>query len=68
MIKIYINEKIMIVTIYYKVQIYFLKTIQMIIKLDEVLNHILHMTSLSHFNSIWKVPFIWFHEKLMDEV
>ncbi len=58
MIKKYINEKIVIVTIYYKVQIYFLKTIQMIIKLDEVLNHILHMTSLSHFNFIWKVPFI----------
>jgi hypothetical protein len=34
MIKKYINDKIVIVMIYYKVQIYFLKTIQMIIKLD----------------------------------
>jgi hypothetical protein len=31
---------------------YISKTIQTITKLDEVLNHIFHMNSLSHFNII----------------
>ncbi len=51
MIEKYINEKIIIVPIYCKVQI-FPKTIQMINKFDEVFNHILHMSLLSHFNFI----------------
>ncbi len=40
-----------------------LKLILKLIKLDEVLNHILHMNSLSHVNSIWRIPFMWFHKK-----
>ncbi len=51
MIEKYNNEKFINVPIYCKVQIYF-KNHQMINKFDEVLNHILHMSSLSHFNSI----------------
>jgi hypothetical protein len=47
---------------------YISKIIQMITKLDEIFNHILHMSSFSHFNSIWRVPFMWFHKKHLDEV
>jgi hypothetical protein len=36
------------------------KTIQMIIKPHEILNHILNMKWI---NSIWKVPLMWFHKK-----
>ncbi len=46
---------------------YTFKTIQMITKLDEVFNHLLHMNSLPHSNSIWRVPLMWFHKKCMDE-
>jgi len=47
---------------------YISKTIQMITKFDEILNHLLHMSSLSHFNSIWSViPLLWFVKKHLDE-
>ncbi len=40
----------------------------MITKLARIFNHILHMSSLSHFNSIWKVPLMWFQKKQLDAV
>jgi hypothetical protein len=49
MIKKYICEKIELVTIYCKVQIYFLNDSK-IAKLDEIFNFILNMSSLYHFN------------------
>jgi hypothetical protein len=51
MTKKYISEKF-VITIYIAKCKYTSKTIQTINKLDEVLNHILHMSSLSHFNYI----------------
>jgi len=47
---------------------YILKIIQIITTLDEVLNHVLNMSWLKHFNSIWKGPFMWFHKKHLDKV
>jgi hypothetical protein len=41
--------------------------IQIIAKLDEILNHILNMNWLYHFNYNWKVWFIWFHIKYLDK-
>ncbi len=41
MIKIYTCQKVVFITMYCK---YFTKIIQMITKLDEVLNHILNMS------------------------
>jgi hypothetical protein len=42
--------------------------IQIIAKLDEIFSQILNMSWLYHFNSIWKVPFLWFHKKDSDEI
>jgi hypothetical protein len=43
---------------------YTLKMIQIIVKLDEIFNHILNMSWLYHFSSIWEVSFFWFHKKI----
>jgi len=42
--------------------------IQIITTLDEVFSHILNVSSLNHFNSIWKVSLLWFHKKHLDEI
>jgi hypothetical protein len=42
--------------------------IQIITTLDEILSHISNISWLYHFNSIWKVPLMWFHKKHLDEV
>jgi hypothetical protein len=42
--------------------------IPIITTLDEVLSHILNVSWLNHFNSIWKVSLMWFHKKHLDEV
>jgi hypothetical protein len=47
---------------------YNLKMIQIITTFDEIFKHTLNMSWLYHFNSIWKIPFIWFHKKHLDEV
>jgi hypothetical protein len=47
---------------------YILKVLQIIITFDEVLIHVLNISWLKHFNSIWKVPFMWFHKKHLDKV
>jgi len=39
------------------------KIIQIITTFDEVLSHILNMNWLYHFNSIWKISLMWFHQK-----
>jgi hypothetical protein len=53
--------------IYCKMQIYS-KNDSKITTFDELFNHILNISWLYHFNSIWKIPFIWFHKKHLDEV
>jgi hypothetical protein len=45
---------------------YILKMIQIITLLDEVLNDVLNMIWLYHFNSILKVPLLWFHKKTIE--
>jgi len=63
MIKKYISEEIVFHDILQSENIF-----QKSFKLDEILNHILHLSSFSHFNSIWRVPFMSFHEKHAFEV
>jgi hypothetical protein len=46
---------------------YCLQIIQIIAKLNELLNHILNMNWLYHFNCNWKVWLIWFHKKHLDK-
>jgi hypothetical protein len=46
---------------------YAFKMIQIIAKLDEVFSHILNMNWLYHSNYNWKVWFIWFHIKHLDQ-
>jgi hypothetical protein len=41
--------------------------IQIIANFDEILNHILNMNWLYHFNYNWKVWLIWFHKKHLDK-
>jgi hypothetical protein len=43
------------------------KMIQIISKLHEVLNHILNINQLYHFNYNWKVWLMWFHKKYLDK-
>jgi hypothetical protein len=47
---------------------YNLKMIQIITTFDEICRHMLNMSWLYHFNSIWKIPLMWFHKKHLDEV
>jgi hypothetical protein len=42
--------------------------IQIITTLDEIFGHILNVSWLNHFNSIWKVSLMWSHKKHLDEV
>jgi hypothetical protein len=46
-------------------KIYF-KNEQIIAKLDEVFSYILNMSWLYHFNYNWKVWFMWFYKKHLD--
>jgi len=46
---------------------YTLKMIQINVKLNEVLSHILNMKWLYHFNYNWKVWLMWFHKKHLDK-
>ncbi len=46
---------------------YILQMINIITKLDEILNYILNMNWLHHFNYNWKVWLVWFHKKHMDK-
>jgi hypothetical protein len=46
---------------------YILKMIQIIVKLDELFNHILNMNWLYHFNYNWTVWFMWFHKNHIDK-
>ncbi len=46
---------------------YIVKMIQIIAKLNEILNHILNMNWLYHFNYNWKVWLMWFHKKHLDK-
>jgi hypothetical protein len=46
---------------------YILKMIQINAKLDEVLNHILDMNWLYHFNSNWKFWLVWFQNKYLNK-
>jgi hypothetical protein len=62
-----ICENLYVVVIYYKMQIYS-KNIQIIAKLDEILNHILNMNWLYHFNYNWKFWLMWFHKKKYAQV
>jgi len=39
----------------------------MIAKLGEILNYILNMNWLYHFNYNWKVWLVWFHKKHIDK-
>jgi hypothetical protein len=41
---------------------YISNNIQMIVNFDEIPSHILNISWLYHFNSIWNVPFMWFHK------
>jgi len=63
MIKNYINEKIVIVMIYYKGQIYFKNHSKDYQTWWRWITHSYHMNSLSHFSFIWKFPFMWFKKK-----
>jgi hypothetical protein len=47
---------------------YTLKIIQITTTFDEVLNHILNMSWLYHFNSVRNIPLMWFHKKKLNEV
>jgi hypothetical protein len=47
---------------------YIIQIVQIITTLDEVLNHVLNMSWLKHFNSTWKVALMWFHKKNLDKV
>jgi hypothetical protein len=47
---------------------YILKMIQIITTLDKILNFILNMNWLYSLNSIWKVPFMCFQKKKLDEI
>ncbi len=62
-----ICEKINVVIIYCKVQIYS-KNDSNSCKTLWVLNHILNVNWLDHFNYNWKVWLMWFHKKTFEQV